>query len=171
MAKVESNHLVEYIDKNNKSIWKESTAGFKYKMLNSELTLWGEKIKLNNGTFDGISSNSYFSHVFVAKYVFFNINNDGKKDALVIVYSAPKEGNISSCWLVAFKNNNGTPVMVGAEETSSGSVEDISIVDDIIEIKVLTYGPDDARCCPSVRKTIKFADIDEMKNDPGIFKH
>jgi putative hemolysin len=90
-------------------------------------------------------------------YAMGDLNGDGADDAAVILV-ADSGGSGSFYHLAAVVNQNGTPKHIAS--TSLGDrvkIEAISIQSGVITVNMVTHGPQDPLCCPTLKaiKTFK----------------
>lgn len=86
--------------------------------------------------------------------IFADLNNDGIKDA-VVLYTIEGQGGGNGYFqtLAAFIGNSAGWDFRGKAVVGKG-VQDIQVVDpQTVKLTVLSVGPDDADCCPSVQST------------------
>ncbi|MCY4110010.1 MAG: hypothetical protein OXG11_13405 [Chloroflexi bacterium] len=85
-----------------------------------------------------------------------DLDNDGIADAVVVVY-INYGGTGTFIHLVAFLDRDGAPVQAGRVLLGDRArVESMTIVAGEISANMLTHGPDDGLCCPSLNVTRKF---------------
>ncbi|MBK3467119.1 hypothetical protein [Pseudomonas sp. MF6776] len=91
------------------------------------------------------------------KVVFEDLNDDGVKDAIVL-YTIEGQGGSNSYFqsLATFYADNKGWNYRGAIVVGSG-VQNVQVVDSKkLALKVLSVGPEDANCCPSVESTEQY---------------
>ena len=90
------------------------------------------------------------------KIAFGDLNGDGVQDAAVILLSSGG-GSGGFFELAAMINQNGTPVQASLQSLGDRvDIKSIAIRSGTIIVDMLTHGPDDAQCCPSVRETQRY---------------
>lgn len=89
------------------------------------------------------------------KIAFGDLNNDNIKDAAVILVSR-FGGTGSFKELAVVINNNGKPHNINSKSLGDRTViNSVKIKDSKIILDIITHGPKDALCCPTLQKTIK----------------
>jgi hypothetical protein len=146
---------------------KENDELTREKIKNAEIEIPGEKILFINGEY----FNKYL-HVTIDDILFEDVDNDGKKEAILI--NLWNHGG-SGTWrkLMVLKNENGKPVFFAEKDLGGGTVINSLTIDSgemIIDMTV--HGPDDPNCCPSIReqKSYKLSDnsIVEIENSTWL---
>lgn len=85
-----------------------------------------------------------------------DLNGDGSQDAAVLI-SSNFGGSGVFVDLEAVVNNRGLPQAVARFELGDRvQVEDLKIQDDVIVVKLITHGPGDPACCPSLETERRF---------------
>ena len=81
-----------------------------------------------------------------------DLNGDGAAD-VVVLYSLEGVGggNGSTGYLAAFLRTGGQ-LELADTATLSGSAESLKLKDGVAHLKLLSLGPDDSACCPSVEE-------------------
>jgi len=86
-----------------------------------------------------------------------DLNSDGANDGL-IHFGCGIKGNMGNAsagsGLAIFLNNNGTLVYQGTDENFVDFVPS-KISAGLVYGEILEYGPDDARCCPSIKTKVR----------------
>lgn len=117
-------------------------------------------ITLKNGEYyerPDITKISFGIFTSIEKLAVGDLNNDGKKDAAVVLGSYYEGGSISNYDLNILINENGklnhlTYGYLGyGVKTNSINIQDGEIVLDMIVV-----GPGESPCCPTLKKTIKY---------------
>ena len=81
-----------------------------------------------------------------------DINGDGSPDVAVLyVLEGAGGGNGSVSYLVAFERDAGQLKLIDTT-TLSGSARGFSVSDGAVHLKLLSLGPDDSACCPSIEE-------------------
>ena len=116
------------------------------------------KIKLKNGEYGNkadIVSENHLSVTF-EKAEFGDLNDDGVEDAVVIL-NTYAGGNRSFMELAAVLNRDGAPYNIASIDMGySVPINFLSIESGNIIIDMMTYGPNDAMCCPTERKVFRY---------------
>lgn len=123
---------------------------------------FGKKIKLNNGegTFFDKEDNTR-SIVNFDKAVLGELN-DGITGAVISLISVPGGSSHYFTDIAVVINKNGSPYYIGnitdfeEESGQNANITALSIKSKEIIITMLTVGPDDPMCCPSLRKILKY---------------
>lgn len=123
---------------------------------------FGDKIKLNNGegTFFDKEDNTR-GIVNFDKAVLGELNN-GMMGAVISLISVPRGSSHYFTDIAVVINKNGSPYYIGnitdfeEESGQNANITALSIKSKEIIITMLTVGPDDPMCCPSVRKILKY---------------
>jgi len=141
--------LISIIIRSNAQIFTPSE-----KMVNSALLDYLKKMNLTNR-----------DQVFqTSQVVIGDLNNDGKPDAVVRYILGLSMGNaITGSGIVVFLNTGNSLNFVTDYQDKPGAMLK-SIKNGILFIEVLIYGPEDARCCPSIKsKTGLMLDNNKLK--------
>jgi len=115
-------------------------------------------IKLENGIFEkGTIKNFDYMRIDFEGFSLGDINGDGEEDAAVILSENGGGSGFfySLITLISNKDNflqEGTPVSLGDRIL----LNSINIKKGIIIIDMITHGPQDASCCPTVRVIAKY---------------
>ena len=111
------------------------------------------KIKLHNGLYkEKIVPDSSTELVVTLsdKMAFGDLNGDGEKDAAVILIINPG-GSGTFRYLAAVINQNGAPNHVASQLLGDRvKVKSLSIKSGEITVKMITHGPSDPLCCPTL---------------------
>jgi len=87
---------------------------------------------------------------------FGDLNNDGVKDAAVILITSGG-GSGSFRELIAVLNRSGSPRQVASHSLGDRTdIKSISIRSGVIFVDLIRHGPNDPMCCPTVREVKKF---------------
>lgn len=90
------------------------------------------------------------------KYALGDLNGDGVEDAVVVLASSGG-GSGSFYELAVVLNQGGTPRHVASESLGDRiKLEDISIKAGTIAVEMVTHGPQDPLCCPTLKTTRNF---------------
>jgi hypothetical protein len=90
------------------------------------------------------------------KIAFGDLNNDEKDDAAVIIFSNTG-GSGSWIDLTVILNSNGEPTFIDSAPLGDRTRINSIIIDrGIITLDIVTHGPEDAMCCPTLEKTVKY---------------
>jgi predicted small lipoprotein YifL len=94
--------------------------------------------------------------VYPDMYAFGDLNGDGVDDAAVVLAtSAGGSGTFIS--LEAVINDQGTPKHVASAELGDrAKIESVMIESGEITVDMLTHGPEDPMCCPTVEATQRY---------------
>jgi heat shock protein HslJ len=111
------------------------------------------KIKLHNGLYkEKIVPDSSTELVVTLsdKMAFGDLNGDGEKDAAVILITNPG-GSGTFRYLAAVINQNGSPNHVASQLLGDRiKVKSLSIRSGEITVEMITHGPSDPLCCPTL---------------------
>jgi len=90
------------------------------------------------------------------KYAFGDLNGDGAADAAVILV-ASGGGSGSFVYLEALVNDKGSPKHVAEMALGDRTqIDAVAIQGGQITVDVVTHGPNDPMCCPSVKASKRF---------------
>jgi len=110
--------------------------------------------KLVNGEHEDSSLHIYAR--ILSDVYFADLNKDGLKEGIVVV-SVNFGGSGSFRYLTVFENKNGKPVYLTAQQLGDRiGINSISISDGIITADMVTQGPNDASCCPTLNVIKKY---------------
>ena len=116
-------------------------------------------VRLNNGRNETKIDPDSDMKAFIEltdKIAFGDLDGDGNPDAAVILLSSGG-GSGGFFELAVIVNQNGTPVQAGLQYLGDRvDIKSIAIKSGIIVIDMLTHGPDDARCCPTLKQTQRY---------------
>lgn len=112
-------------------------------------------IKLKDGSFKNPSADH--GKVEFETFATGNLNNDNIENAAVILTDLPGgSGTFSYLFVLANYGGNfrqkGEPILLGDRI----KINSIIINDGIIIIDMIHHGPDDALCCPTMRKVVRY---------------
>jgi predicted small lipoprotein YifL len=94
--------------------------------------------------------------VYPDMYAFGDLNGDGVDDAAVVLATSGG-GSGTFISLEAVLNDQGTPKHVASAELGDRTkVESVAIESGQIIVELVTHGPDDPMCCPTVEATQKY---------------
>jgi len=94
--------------------------------------------------------------IYKDKIAFGDLNNDEKEDAAVVLYSTGG-GSGTFRELAIMINEDGDPSYLTSEHLGDRVViNSIDIQSGIITLDMIVHGPEDAMCCPSLKKTFKY---------------
>jgi hypothetical protein len=94
--------------------------------------------------------------VYPDMYAFGDLNGDGVDDAAVVLATSGG-GSGTFISLEAVINDQGTPQHVASAELGDRArVESVAIESGEITVELVTHGPDDPMCCPTVEATRKY---------------
>lgn len=119
----------------------------------------GEEVRMGKG--EGIplteaQKRGYNSKIQENNIAFGDLNNDGKKDAAVIT-GARTGGTGYDVDLQILINQQGNPQYITSKSLGDRvKINSISIQLGQIIIDMVTHGPNDAACCPTVEKIVKY---------------
>ncbi|MDF1498439.1 MAG: hypothetical protein P1P85_03770 [Patescibacteria group bacterium] len=143
------------VDINNKDLTVKSLKNAKYNSI-----FWkNETIKLKDGSYTRKYSDSAsvgYLGIFDNKILFGDLNGDGEKDAVIILDSS-FGGTGHFYELVAVVNKNGEPLQIASENLGDRSIiNSLEINNGKIIIDMITHGPMDGGCCPTLRKVFEY---------------
>ena len=106
--------------------------------------------------------------VFVEPYAFGDLDGDGVDDAAVLLVEN-SGGSGSFVYLAAVLNSNGSPVNMATTLLGDrAQVEEQTIEEGRIKVKMLTHGPEDPMCCPSQESSETYTLVeDELVPEGG----
>lgn len=121
---------------------------------------WADRtVKLTNGVYEGIPPGMigrWRTEIYDGMHAFGDINNDGVMDAVLVMRSSGG-GSGMFISLEAIINNNGVPKHIASVLLGDRvHVKSLSIKSGIIIIDMLTHGPSDPMCCPTVETIHKY---------------
>jgi hypothetical protein len=106
--------------------------------------------------------------VFIEPYAFGDLDGDGVDDAAVLLVEN-SGGSGSFVYLAAVLNSNGSPVNMATTLLGDrAQVEELTIEEGRIKVKMLTHGPEDPMCCPSQESSETYTLVgDELVPEGG----
>jgi heat shock protein HslJ len=114
------------------------------------------RVKLNNGTYkEKVVPDSAAELVVTLsdKIAFGDLNGDGEEDAAVILVTDPG-GTGTYRYLAVVTNQNGSPENVASQLLGDRiKVKSLSIRSGEISVEMITHGPNDPMCCPTLEVT------------------
>lgn len=116
---------------------------------------YNKRIQLTNGQYEDWPSR-ITAGIYNDKIAFGDLNNDGKKDAVVIVtINGGGSGDFRELAIIV--NQDGNPTYLVSKELGDRVIiNSVSIQSGIITINMITHGPNDAMCCPTKEELIKY---------------
>jgi hypothetical protein len=94
--------------------------------------------------------------VYPDMYAFGDLNGDGVDDAAVVLATSGG-GSGTFISLEAVLNDQGTPKHVASAELGDRTkIESVAIESGEITVELVTHGPNDPLCCPTVEATHKY---------------
>lgn len=131
--------------------WDDPTLG------NLTYTFDGKAVALENGEYQekpDAASATFITNIRLApERAFGDLDGDGKRDAAVILSDAPGGSGVFG-YLAAVVDRDGIPTHVAAAALGDRvAVKGVAITDGTVVLDVVTHGPDDPMCCPSVDAT------------------
>jgi hypothetical protein len=110
-------------------------------------------IKLVDGQYHYIYESGAATELVIKfqQYAVGDLDSDGQNDSAVILFVSPGGSGIFY-FLTAVLNNAGQPRVTSA--TSLGDrvvIEKLAVQDGIIIVDLVTQGPEDAMCCPTMK--------------------
>jgi hypothetical protein len=91
-----------------------------------------------------------------SSYAVADLNNDGAKDILAVLVSNTG-GTGHFFQLLAYLNKKGEPEYAGLLSLGDRiDVNEISVNKGVITVDIITQGPDDGFCCPTLRQIKKY---------------
>lgn len=126
---------------------------------NSEYVFSDKKVLLKDGFYTEEypdSASKFYVGIFEDKFAFGDLDSGGKKDAVVIL-DRYEGGSEHFFELAIFLNKDGKPAYLGS--TALGDrvvVNSVAIKGNIILVDMITHKPEDALCCPSLRKIFEY---------------
>ncbi len=122
---------------------------------NSKYRVEEETIKLKNGRFLRKSRDNFLD-VRLSRVAFGDLDKDGSEDAVVLlVYNSGGSGSFYQ--LSAVLNKNGIPQDVASTVLGDRVVvQSFGIRSGRIVTEMITHGPEDPSCCPTLKETLHF---------------
>jgi hypothetical protein len=113
----------------------------------------GWQVKLTDGVYDDSAGDiPYYVQLDPRSPIYDDLNGDGLEDALVLIYThAGLSGQyLDLIWVV---NRNGQPEPAKSISLGDrGKINSITIDENGVTLDLLTHGPNDGSCCPTVSK-------------------
>jgi hypothetical protein len=101
---------------------------------------------------------------FIEPYAFGDLNGDGLDDAAVLLVEN-SGGSGSFVYLAAVVNEDGQPANVATELLGDrAQVQSLDISDGTLTVEMVTHGPNDPMCCPS----LKVLDTYELQGEAWV---
>lgn len=126
---------------------------------NSECNIltYDRRVKLTDGEFEsGKIGDEDYINTWIDDAAFGDLTGDGEIDAAIILISTGG-GTGRFYELAVVLNKDGEPHHVTSVELGDREiVESLKIQNRVIILDMTTHGPDDAMCCPTVKKVIKY---------------
>jgi heat shock protein HslJ len=115
----------------------------------------GQVIQLTDGRYEGEpfveGGASRPTVIFIEPYAFGDLNGDDVDDAVALLVEN-SGGSGSFVYLAALLNQNGLPNNVATQLLGDRTqVQALAIDEGIVRINIVTHGPEDPMCCPSLR--------------------
>jgi hypothetical protein len=112
------------------------------------------RIKFKDGAYDREANDSLgqsYAHIgLVDLFAFGDLNGDGLEDAVTFLASNFGGSGIFVS-LEILLNNNGSPSHVASYLIGDRvGIDSVNIVGGLIELHIITQGPDDSMCCPTL---------------------
>jgi hypothetical protein len=98
---------------------------------------------------------SYVLNCDIIQKTLGDLDNDGSKEAAVII-QAFSGGNTPNEYLAVVKEIEGIPTNISTVDLNEGVIDSVAIKNNTIIIFETVVGPDDAYCCPSLKKIYKY---------------
>ncbi len=118
------------------------------------------KIRLKNGVYEehyAYTASVFHVGIYKDKVAFGDLNNDGREDAVVVIDSyAGGSGHFYE--LAIMINQNGIPKYLAGKKLGDRVIVNSVIINKAgkIIVDMIAHGPNDAMCCPTVRKIIEY---------------
>lgn len=136
--------------------------------------VYEEPVPLTEGTYTGEpfveGGASRPTVVFADQYVAYgDLNGDGVEDAAVLL-AENSGGSGVFVYLAAVTNQDGTPVNVATQFLGDRvDIKSVIIEDGEIVVNMITQGPDDPFCCPTIEVTQRYRlDGDQLVEQTGF---
>jgi hypothetical protein len=131
------------------------------KNMTSQLPASGRTVTFVNGQFSDKTTNNPLEAALTDFYAFGDLNADGLDDAAVIVWENTGGSGVFESLLLVLNQPGGIPLQTDAFPLGDRvKINDISIdnsgTQKKINVDMLTHGPNDALCCPTVPVTATF---------------
>ena len=125
----------------------------------------GQEVTLTDGLYEGEpfveGGASRPTVTFIEPYALGDLNADGLDDAAVLLVEN-SGGSGSFVYLAAVVNEDGQPANVATELLGDrAQVQSLDIADGTLTVEMVTHGPNDPMCCPS----LKVLDTYELQDD------
>lgn len=85
-----------------------------------------------------------------------DLNGDGVLDVAVLYTLEGAGGSMTSISYLAAFLREGSQLRESDTEILSGAAEALALKDGMAHVRLLSHGPDDPRCCPSIREDAAF---------------
>jgi len=110
------------------------------------------KITFKDGAYDSAAN----THIgLVDLFAFGDLNGDGAEDAVAFV-SSNFGGSGIFISLEVLVNNNGSPAHVASYPIGDRvGIDSVRVVGGLIDLYIITQGPDDPMCCPTLHVSRK----------------
>jgi heat shock protein HslJ len=114
-----------------------------------------QAVELTDGVYEGEpfveGGASRPTVTFIEPYAFGDLNGDGLDDAAVLL-AENSGGSGSFVYLAAVVNEDGQPANVATELLGDRArVQSLTIADGTLTVDMVTHGPNDPMCCPSLK--------------------
>jgi hypothetical protein len=127
------------------------------KLKNMTYTLYNTAYPLTDGKFFQQSPNSATGQSVEIEQIYFgDINNDSSEDGVVILAENGGGSGISKSFLVILNQNNIPTQTSNFYLGDRTIIENVEIKNNQIKLTLITNGPGDAACCPSLKVTKTF---------------
>ncbi len=114
-----------------------------------------EKVKLSRGIFRR-GPELVVLETRASSYAIGDFDNDGNQDIAATI-DASGGGSGTFVYLVVFLNENGAPKYVTAKLLGDRViVKKVSYANGVFKVDVITQGPDEPLCCPTLRQIVRF---------------
>jgi hypothetical protein len=117
------------------------------------------KITFKDGAYDQEANESLgqsYAHIgLVDLFAFGDLNEDGSEDAVTFLASKSSNPGILLS-LEVLINNNGSPSHVAGYLIGDRvGIDSVRIVEGLIDLHIITQGPNDSMCCPTLHVSRK----------------
>ncbi|TRU32996.1 MAG: DUF4101 domain-containing protein [Microcystis aeruginosa Ma_MB_F_20061100_S20] len=127
------------------------------KLKNMTYTLYNTAYPLTDGKFFQQSPNSATGQSVEIEQIYFgDINNDSSEDGVVILAENGGGSGIFKSFLVILNQNNIPTQTSNFYLGDRTIIENVEIKNNQIKLTLITHGPGDAACCPSLKVTKTF---------------
>ncbi|MEO8769599.1 MAG: hypothetical protein ABI402_05925 [Ferruginibacter sp.] len=113
-----------------------------------------EIIKFIKKDFSKERNDEQFPSPSVGKVFLVDYNNDGLKDGVAYAVSYQERAKFSFNGFGLYKNENGKMRLMDWKVSGISNFESVQQSGNNVIVKALEIGPQDAQCCPSIKKTI-----------------